>query len=68
MYCAFVQFAGGCFGGAAIWQYENMRAHAIEMLNKRMIKIQEKKVCFYFEVLRGKTLCNRNCLIIRHSI
>ncbi|KAF5286352.1 hypothetical protein FQR65_LT12646 [Abscondita terminalis] len=29
-----ILFSTACFGGAAVWQYENMRSHAITMLKK----------------------------------
>nr|XP_023020387.1 presenilins-associated rhomboid-like protein, mitochondrial [Leptinotarsa decemlineata] len=31
-----VAFSGSCYLGAAIWEYENMRSHAVSMLRKPM--------------------------------
>lgn len=35
-------FSGFCFGGAAIWQYENLRAHALTMLKKPYSLLQKQ--------------------------
>ncbi|KAK9720505.1 Rhomboid family [Popillia japonica] len=37
-----IAFSTFCFGGAVIWQYENMRAHAIKMLHKPMDFMQKQ--------------------------
>ncbi|XP_022901906.2 presenilin-associated rhomboid-like protein, mitochondrial [Onthophagus taurus] len=37
-----VGFSALCFGGAVIWQYENMRAHAISMLHRPMDFMQKR--------------------------
>ncbi|KAL3282153.1 hypothetical protein HHI36_005348 [Cryptolaemus montrouzieri] len=37
-----IVFSTACFGGAAIWEYENMRAHAISML-KRPISLFRRR-------------------------
>lgn len=36
------QFSAACFTGAAIWQYESMRHHAITMLKKRRNELYRK--------------------------
>ncbi|KAF2892220.1 hypothetical protein ILUMI_13964 [Ignelater luminosus] len=37
-----VAFSSVCFGGAAIWQYESMRSHAISMLKQPMGFVHKK--------------------------
>lgn len=37
-----VAFSGSCYVGAAIWQYENMRAHALKMIRPGMGWIKSK--------------------------
>lgn len=37
-----IAFSSSCFVGAAIWQYENMRSHALRMMKKPMGWFQKK--------------------------
>jgi len=37
-----VAFSTACFGGAAIWQYESMRSHAVSMLKQPMGFVHKK--------------------------
>ncbi|KAG5896528.1 hypothetical protein JTB14_020501 [Gonioctena quinquepunctata] len=43
-----VAFSGSCFVGAAIWEYENMRSHAVNMLKKPM-KYFKKQADYGFQ-------------------
>ncbi|KAK9870539.1 hypothetical protein WA026_008101 [Henosepilachna vigintioctopunctata] len=51
-----MMFGTVCFGGAAIWEYENMRAHAISMLKRPSSffrrKYQDKENAYIKEVLK----------------
>lgn len=44
-----LMFSTACFGGAAVWQYENMRAHAINMLKQPTVFLYKKKTETYYK-------------------